>query len=272
MSLCRCSILTPTENGFAVISAPRRHIRSNVSRALCPIARITAPTSTSYRIPFDSSAAVSIRSDKSDDLPLDLISTSFVSNLISPPSSQIRRAILPTTPSSRSVPMCGFASFVISSGAPNSRSRSSTYEQCGSFYARHELAVRKGTRAARAELNIRLGIEPTGADKLVYRTCARRNIAAPLDYDRTIALFGEQQSGEHPARTESDDQWSRPKRLEAALYCHRSASHDFYIRSTFQPFEPLCVKLAFDADRIYELGLARLSAARVDRAFVQRQR
>ena len=119
MSLCKCSILTPTANGFCSISVlPSRY--SNTSRALCP----TASTHTSVSIVYSPPSPVT-RTALSAPPPVST-ATNLELNLTSPPSLSISRRMPATTSTSLSVPMCGLASTVSSSPPPMSANVLST--------------------------------------------------------------------------------------------------------------------------------------------------
>ena len=120
MSACGCSILTPIEKGFCSMRRPASFIMAKVSLALWPTARMrTSVSILSLRPPAEISAAFSTPSSITSD-------TSLVPKRISPPRLSIFLRRPTMTVRSTSVPMCGFARYIMSSPAPASRNSAST--------------------------------------------------------------------------------------------------------------------------------------------------
>ena len=76
--------------------------------------------------------------------------------------------------------------------------------------ARRQLAVRKGTGTAFAELNVRFGIKDTGLPKGLYVLCAPVHVVAPLKNNRPVAVSGKLQGCSKTGRARADD--DRPLR------------------------------------------------------------
>ena len=126
ISDCGCSARTPIANAFGAIETPFSYSIRAVSRAPCPIARISAAHgSQTDSSPCRTSAAVTAPS-------VVLRSASFAEKRTSPPAASILFRRFPTTVRSRSVPICGFARYAISSGAPLLMRSPRTPSMCGS--------------------------------------------------------------------------------------------------------------------------------------------
>ena len=86
------------------------------------------------------------------------------------------------------------------------------------FYARCELAVRKSSCAALAELNVRFGIESALAPEGLNIFLPVFNMRAALENERLEARPGESKPREHTCGTESDYNGAQ---LARALYLGR---------------------------------------------------
>ncbi len=64
-----------------------------------------------------------------------------------------------------------------------------------------QLAVRKGSRAARAELNIGFGVQFAVLREARHRSRALRDGVAPVDEQRSVPLPGKQKGAEQPRRS-----------------------------------------------------------------------
>ena len=70
-------------------------------------------------------------------------------------------------------------------------------------HSRNQLSVGKGSRASRAELNIRFSIEDSEFFKSVNSPSSFFNRAASLDKNRTVAVFCQNKSRKQTARSAS---------------------------------------------------------------------
>ena len=105
---------SPIAKGFASMNTPRSYSIAKVSRALWPSASTTGPAGSSSPVGCSALATVTPRSWP-DSMRR---SISFCSKRTSPPSDSISARIFSTMLTSRNVPMCGLATYRISSGAP----------------------------------------------------------------------------------------------------------------------------------------------------------
>ena len=162
-------------------------------------------------------------------------SISFCSKRISPPSDSISARIFSTMLTRRNVPICGLATYRISSGAPALTNSVSTLRVRwrGSLIWLHSLPSEKGSRPALAELHVRLGIEHALAPQPPGVLRALAHALAALQHDRSQPHLRQHQRREDAAWSEADD--DRPRTLrrveidrrvpdEAVTRVRRSAS------------------------------------------------
>ena len=109
------------ENGFCASSKPSSCSMRNVSRAECPQAKMRKRAGIVRSAP---SAPCTRTLSKAP--PFAVMPTSCVLNRTSPPSAVMRSRNVRTTLRSTSVPICGFATTRMSSGAPASTNQRST--------------------------------------------------------------------------------------------------------------------------------------------------
>ena len=85
-------------------------------------------------------------------------------------------------------------------------------------YSGQQLAVRKGARSARAELNVRLGVKQTEFFKSIIALGSAAHVVASVDDDRRVTVLRENQRAEKSRRSHTDHNGRRTHSSDAASY------------------------------------------------------